>query len=88
MGQSDQSDPTQPPALCQPSVNKKFNLAAFDARHTCSGCAENVLLKLTPDLLCSTKEKTTSDGIVVEMKSDVKSEEAIHLKAVNGDKPQ
>lgn len=35
-----------------------------------------------------TKEKTTKDDIVVEMKSDVKSEEAVHLKAVNGDKPQ
>lgn len=47
-----------------------------------------MLVKLTHDLLCSTKEKTTKDGIVVEMKSDAKSEEAIHLKAVNGDKPQ
>lgn len=47
-----------------------------------------MLLRLTRALLSSTKEKTTKDDIVVEMKSDVKSEDAVHLKAVNGDKPQ
>lgn len=34
----------------------------------------------------STKEKTTKDDIVVEMKSNTKNEEAVLLKAVNGDK--
>lgn len=43
---------------------------------------------LTLVLVCSTKEKTTKDDIVVEMKSDTKNEEAVHLKAVNGDRPQ
>ncbi|CAK6971393.1 cell surface glycoprotein MUC18 isoform X2 [Scomber scombrus] len=33
-----------------------------------------------------TKEKTTKDDIVVEMKSNTKNEEAVLLKAVNGDK--
>uniref|UniRef100_A0A3Q4H2B5 Cell surface glycoprotein MUC18-like n=1 Tax=Neolamprologus brichardi TaxID=32507 RepID=A0A3Q4H2B5_NEOBR len=33
-----------------------------------------------------TKEKTTKDEIVVEMKTNTKNEEAILLKAVNGDK--
>nr|XP_020454157.1 cell surface glycoprotein MUC18-like [Monopterus albus] len=33
-----------------------------------------------------TKEKTTKDDIVVEMKTNTKNEEAILLKAVNGDK--
>ena len=36
--------------------------------------------------VCSTKEKTTKDDIVVEMKSNAKNEEAVLLKAVNGDK--
>ncbi|KAM3868977.1 cell surface glycoprotein MUC18 [Diretmus argenteus] len=34
----------------------------------------------------STKEKTTKDDIVVEMKSNTKTEEAVLLKGVNGDK--
>ncbi|XP_008304762.1 cell surface glycoprotein MUC18 [Stegastes partitus] len=34
----------------------------------------------------STKEKTTKDDIVVEMKTNTKNEEAVLLKAVNGDK--
>lgn len=34
----------------------------------------------------STKEKTTKDDIVVEMKTDTKTEEAVLLKGVNGDK--
>lgn len=34
----------------------------------------------------STKEKTTKDEIVVEMKTNTKNEEAVLLKAVNGDK--
>lgn len=34
----------------------------------------------------STKEKTTKDDIVVEMKTNAKNEEAVLLKAVNGDK--
>ncbi|XP_030602977.1 cell surface glycoprotein MUC18 isoform X2 [Archocentrus centrarchus] len=33
-----------------------------------------------------TKEKTTKDDIVVEMKTNTKNEEAVLLKAVNGDK--
>nr|XP_046266295.1 cell surface glycoprotein MUC18 [Scatophagus argus] len=33
-----------------------------------------------------TKEKTTKDDIVVEMKTNAKNEEAVLLKAVNGDK--
>ncbi|CAJ1063337.1 cell surface glycoprotein MUC18 [Xyrichtys novacula] len=33
-----------------------------------------------------TKEKTTKDDIVVEMKSNTKNEDAVLLKAVNGDK--
>ncbi|XP_041657820.1 cell surface glycoprotein MUC18 [Cheilinus undulatus] len=33
-----------------------------------------------------TKEKTTKDDIVVEMKSNTKTEDAVLLKAVNGDK--
>ncbi|XP_028276705.1 cell surface glycoprotein MUC18 [Parambassis ranga] len=33
-----------------------------------------------------TKEKTTKDDIVVEMKNNAKNEEAVLLKAVNGDK--
>jgi len=39
-------------------------------------------------LLCitSTKEKTTKDDIVVEMKTNTKIEEAVLLKAVNGEK--
>lgn len=41
-------------------------------------------LTLVP--VCSTKEKTTKDDIVVEMKSNTKNEEAVLLKAVNGDK--
>lgn len=36
--------------------------------------------------VCSTKEKTTKDDIVVEMKTNTKNEEAVLLKAVNGDK--
>ncbi|KAI3373275.1 hypothetical protein L3Q82_006577 [Scortum barcoo] len=36
--------------------------------------------------ICSTKEKTTKDDIVVEMKTNTKNEEAVLLKAVNGDK--
>lgn len=34
----------------------------------------------------STKEKNTKDDIVVEMKTNTKNEEAVLLKAVNGDK--
>ena len=34
----------------------------------------------------STKENTTKDDIVVEMKTDAKTEEAVLLKGVNGDK--
>lgn len=34
----------------------------------------------------STKEKNTRDEIVVEMKTDAKTEESVLLKAVNGDK--
>ncbi|XP_034077680.1 cell surface glycoprotein MUC18 isoform X1 [Gymnodraco acuticeps] len=34
-----------------------------------------------------TKEKTTKDDIVVEMKSTTKTEDTVLLKAVNGDKP-
>ena len=37
--------------------------------------------------VCRTKEKTTKDDIVVEMKSTTKTEDAVLLKAVNGDKP-
>lgn len=43
---------------------------------------------LVPILLSvtSTKEKTTKDDIVVEMKTNTKNEDAVLLKAVNGDK--
>lgn len=41
---------------------------------------------LTLVSVSSTKEKTTKDDIVVEMKSNTKNEEAVLLKAVNGDK--
>ena len=43
---------------------------------------------LVPNLVsaCRTKEKTTKDDIVVEMKTNTKNEEAVLLKAVNGDK--
>lgn len=34
----------------------------------------------------STKETNTKDEIVVEMKTDTKTEESVLLKAVNGDK--
>lgn len=34
----------------------------------------------------STKEKTTKDDIVVEMKTNTKNEDTVLLKAVNGDK--
>lgn len=35
--------------------------------------------------VCSTKEKTKED-IVVEMKTDIKNEDIVLLKAINGDK--
>lgn len=34
----------------------------------------------------STKENPNKDGIVVEMKTDTKTEEAVLLKGVSGDK--
>lgn len=64
--------------------NKTFR-PSFAAATRRSAWGSSVL-SLMSFCFSSTKETNTKDEIVVEMKTDTKTEESVLLKAVNGDK--